>query len=389
MINKIKIIHVHTDYKFIIPSLPAYEGKYFENKVLVIEGETEYNGGIEKNVLIYKRADIDNKFNEIIKICSENYLVVLWGLDKIKCKIALSLPEKVKIAWRFFGYELYGRKKDLFLSEKSKAALRSSDSELNLFLSKLKKVLKPTYYMIAYGRRQNEIFYKAMKRITYFIALSSEEYQMLLFYWPLLPKFVKAPSPKIEINGAALYKILLRRNLYAKEGIVIGNSRQVYNNHFDIIELIDACGKKIDYQYNILFSYGGNGLYQERLINSVKEKNYFNLIEDFLSAEEFINFYKNTTALVINAYRQMAGANINLALKYGVKVYLNERNIHYHYLKNEGFEIFTIEDFNQDLHDKNLSLNYDVAYYNLKRLKGLSEKYSISEFQKTLYEELA
>jgi len=89
--------------------------------------------------------------------------------------------------------------------------------------------------------------------------------------------------------------------------------------------------------------------------------------------------------LVINSYRQMAGNNIFTALGNGVKVYLNRRNVFYTWMKNEGFMIYTIEDFDADLQNNNLRLTDEITKYHVSQLEKFANKYTIEDFQKEIY----
>jgi len=114
-------------------------------------------------------------------------------------------------------------------------------------------------------------------------------------------------------------------------------------------------------------------------------KTHFTLIEDFISPDKFDLFYQNINALVINGYRQMAAANIFLAMQNGAKIYLNRKNIHLQWLLNEGFKIFTIQDFENDLNNNSITLDRELAEYNLNQLKIFSKKYTKNDFQRVLH----
>jgi len=58
-----------------------------------------------------------------------------------------------------------------------------------------------------------------------------------------------------------------------------------------------------------------------------------------------------------------------------------------HWLKEEGFRVYTTKDFQNDLQNNNLSLEREVVLHNLFELKNISEKYSEENFRKTLYAE--
>ena len=90
------------------------------------------------------------------------------------------------------------------------------------------------------------------------------------------------------------------------------------------------------------------------------------------------------SAAVFNAYRQMAMANIFTALQNGVKVYLNNKNITMQWLLNEGFIIYSIDDFAQDLENGNIVLTEDAAKQNSERLHKMVETYTFEDFQNKL-----
>ena len=81
-------------------------------------------------------------------------------------------------------------------------------------------------------------------------------------------------------------------------------------------------------------------------------------------------------------------ANIFVAIKSGVKVYLNKKNLTYKWLTNLGFNIYSIQDFFYDIENNNIALNQQTANNNLEVMKKLSLNYSISDFQKKLYDKI-
>jgi hypothetical protein len=383
MKKKLKIIHIHTDYKFIWSSLSSFEGNFFDNTVVILEKKVPYKGLRKKNTLIFNFSDKQKCLTAVIDSCSTADLVILYDLDFMKSMIACALPKNKKVAWRFFGYELYSKRTDIFLSNKS---LLASKSKYPNIINHSFKIIKNIYHLIKHRGTPSSMFNAAVNRIDYFFALSQEEYDLLCIYWSNLPEFLKLPNGKFDIDIEALSS-----NFNGKVGnrsVIIGNNRSSYNNHLEVIDIIDKNPNKLNYNFQLLFNYGDNGIYQEKVRRVVKKKEYIILIEDFIASEEFNVFYQKIIALVINGYRQMAVGNIMLALKNGVKVYLNKRNAHLNFLQNEGFYIFTMEDFENDLTNDNLFLDYETAKKNLIQLNLLSKKYNISDFQNSLYGKL-
>jgi len=370
--KKLKAIHIHTDYKFVNDSY-LFDGELFENEIIIFQNKEPFNGSFKhKPILLnYRIRDI----KKAIKICKNSDLVVLYDLNMIKCLIALALPDKVKVAWRFFGYELYRRKIELFLSEKSFKFIQQRKKKIYYPLLKIYHYLNYKY-----------IFDKAVKRINYMLVLSNEEYSFLKNNWENLPEFIQLPH--IFFEETLSIPDTKQKGTNTPPTIVIGNSRNSYNNHLDVIELIDNNPAKSNYNFTFLFNYGPTGQYYKEVKKRVQNKPYFNLLEDFIPLEEFNEFYQNISALVINSYRQMAAANIFLALRNGVKVYLNDKNVFMQWLKNEGFIVFSFADFDKDLKDGNIQLDYETAEKNLEKLKQFSKKYTNEDFQKVIYDKI-
>lgn len=376
--HKLKVIHIHTDYKFVNDS-NFFEGDLFDNQIIIIQNKEPYNGSFKGKALLLTSKF--NDVNKIINICKNANLVVLYDLDIIKCRIALSLSQDVKIAWRFFGYELYGKRVDIFASEKSN--LLNQDQIII-------KYLKTIYHYLKYKKHKdnpNKLFIKGIKKIDYMLVLSKEEYEFLSKFWPEIPEFI--PLPHIFFDKSITLPNVDAKNNNSKPTIIIGNNRSFYNNHLDIIELIEKKSNKTNYNFTILFNYGPVNKYTKAVKKAIENKQYYTLIENFIPPDEFEKFYQNISALVINGYRQMAGANIFLALQNGVKVYLNKRNVFLQWLKNEGFKVYTIEDFVKDLTNNNLKGDKTLAEYNLKQLVEFSGKYTKDDFQKIVYNKIA
>ncbi len=101
--NKFKMYNIHTNAKFI--SLASiYNHKDIINVNVYINISDEPLS--INNVLAFRYNNSSVK--EIIDLCEQADLAVMYGLDHIKCKISNSLPSSVKIARRLFGSEVYG-----------------------------------------------------------------------------------------------------------------------------------------------------------------------------------------------------------------------------------------------------------------------------------------
>ncbi len=163
--------------------------------------------------------------------------------------------------------------------------------------------------------------------------------------------------------------------------MIIGNSRAYYNNHLDILEVVERC--KLDKKINIklLFNYGAEDAYTHKVREKVGNMERVALLDTFIPPHEFIDFYGPVAAFVNNSYRQLALGNIFLALHKGVKVYLNKKNPTYTWFKEEGLYIYEIKDLKNDLETGQIHLTKSEIEHNLKCLKKLKEDHSKADFQ--------
>ncbi len=369
------VYHIHTDLKF-ISGTARFEGKYFENQIIIIGDSNDYNGSYKNNARWFNSSR--ESVLKIIEICTNADLVVLYDLDFIKCKIALGLPARTKIAWRFFGYELYNREAKLYSSTLTQQSLRLNKTQL------IKKILPHIVNAIRshlkWGFYPNANFAKAVNRINFFLGLSQEEYNYLLTRWPDLPAFVKLPVFLSDLSPEIISEFYLK-----EKSIIVGNSRSFLNNNLDVIDIIDSSEKHNQYQFVLLFNYGMESNYSYKIRDAVRGKKYYKVINDFMTLDKLDNLYQIASAAIFNVYRQMALGNIFIALRSGVKLYLSNKNIITQWLRKEGFIIYSIDDLAKDLDSDNISLSIDEAKYNAEQLRKMVKAYTTDDFQRTLY----
>ena len=82
--------------------------------------------------------------------------------------MANSLPKNLKIAWRFFGFELCERRKDIFISKKTMHIIKTKDSKKNKIKIFIKDNLIEIVNNFIYPKRN---FIKAVKRCDFFLGL--------------------------------------------------------------------------------------------------------------------------------------------------------------------------------------------------------------------------
>lgn len=354
---KKKIYHIHTDYKFLHDS-DRFDDERFENVLIIIGNEAPQKELSFKTIFIQENEE--NLTEKVACIIHNADLIVIYNLCERKREIVKQIPKEVKIAWRFFGHELYRIRMDLVLSKRT---LNVKEMSILDKLTLQKKFFKSRIYYFLYER-------KIVNRINYILLFFNEEYDFLRKYWEI-PEFVK-----LNLNNKIEEKEF--EFIEKKENIIVGNSRNIYNNHLDIIEIIEKNNTR-NYLFTLFFNYGDNGEYAKKL-RYYKGNPKFYFVEDFLSNEDFEKIYAEATALVINSYRQMALANILTAIKFGLKIYLNDKNPTKEWLIRNKIKIHSFEDFEKDLMNNNLSLNLNEKYENVRNFNKIVANYSRKEF---------
>ncbi len=372
----IKVVHIHTDLKF-ISGTHDFEGGIFENSIILISNNCDARTSMSENPKEWLLYDYSTKsVNEIIRLCSCVDLVVLYDLNFIKCVIAMKLPLNIKVAWRFFGYELYGREYELYLSQLSLEANKMSFYQKAK--DKLSDIVVSIVGLINWGYQERQLFDSALNRIDYFLGFSKAEYDYLYKRWNGLPCFIQLPlNPPSVLDPAILKK---------RSQVIISNNKTVYNNSLDIIKIVESAKIEEKIQFVLLFNYGPETNYSREVLKAVKDRKHFTVILDYLSSDEFTYLYQGTSAAVFNVYRQMALGNIFICLVSGVKLYLNKTNIIMHWLISRGFIVSSIDKLSEDLGKDDIELSAEEKRHNYDKYQELALRYSKEDFQKTFYE---
>lgn len=373
-VKNLKAVHIHTDLKF-IEETSLFEGPYFKNQVILIGDNKFYKGSFEDKLTCIRRNFFG--LQKIIRICNSSDIVVLYDLDTIKSAIANSVSEDVKIAWRFFGYELYKRNKELYVSNKSIEAL----SDTSKFTS-IKDVMTLSFFSSfkPINLFSDSSFRKAVSRIEFLLCLSRMEYNELLKEWPELPSCIEVPfwGEISNSNPEELWEM-------KRQDIILGNNKSIYNNHLDVIRELEKSSEASAYNFIIPFSYGAEGMYTNAVRCRVKELDMYTFLEDFLPYNKYNELIRQSSALIINSYRQIGMDTIFMAIEGGVKVYLNPKNITYTWLKSKGFKIFDIHSFKMDLDNQIVKLSVSDIEFNIQTLRKFQERYPKNEFQRNLF----
>ncbi|MBC8386742.1 MAG: TDP-N-acetylfucosamine:lipid II N-acetylfucosaminyltransferase [Actinobacteria bacterium] len=341
-----KILHIAIDEKFIESANWQFEKIYpGSNKFYIIIPDVE-NYKLE-HVKTHTNFEIlpNNKqsLKFILDQIDEYDLVVLHNIDYFKSKIVYKSNKKIKFLWLFWGFEIYNEHK--YFSKKIYGDLTKKEFFDSKHIS-IKDVIKQQYDAISnFSVYRKLIKLKAIKKIKYFSTIIKEEYDLLKNLNIISSEYIKFSYYPLEFifkNHEDIY--------IAGNNILLGNSATETNNHLEAFEILKNCNlqnKKII----VPLSYG-NMEYAKQIIKTGKTTfgTLFEPLTEFMSLNEYNNIIQSCDILIMNAYRQQAEGNIFAMLWMGAKVYLDERNTVYNYLKRIGCLVYSI---NKDLKPEN------------------------------------
>jgi hypothetical protein len=365
-----KLLHLHQDTKFLYDT-QRFSPTFFDNEIVYFGVENEQlNTQLQKIGMPFRicATTQESFFQEVVPLLKDYDAIVLNSYAGFLKKIIDHLPNNTKIFLRFFGYELYSLVRGNYLSKTTLDTVYPIKLKHNTYSKYFKKKLKRLF------KREWQVDYEKQKQVyqkfTRILLFHEWEYRELSKYF-YLPPFI--PIPWIQTTD---YQPHEKNNQ-----LLIGNSKNLWNNHLDIIKKINAYSAPDTNQYIVFFNYGNENKYTQaiRELAGSSVKNYL-LIEDFLSIEKFREIYKTTAALVINSYRQHALGNIFTGLFFGVKVYLNPKSSTYPWLKQLGFLVFDINQLITDIKNNQISLNLEEQRYNIDLYYHLKEQYTLADF---------
>lgn len=362
-----KLIHIHTDFKFLSATLRYVNPQIYNEVVFIGDVDDSIVDILQKLQLPYQTFN-KTEIDKIAEVVATSDGVVFYNLDKIKEDLLEKLDPNIKVFLRFFGYELYSQLRNKYVSKATLKLQRPITLQKYGTIGYLKRKAK-RFLGIEYSinKKHHEEIYSKIDAI---LLVNKFEYEELrrLFY---LPKFIQLPLTR---ETPKLFDLS-----HKSDEIILGNSRHGWNNHLDILRIIKKTKKWKNYKWMLFFNYGSNNYYTDTVRREANQKNIV-LLENFLSIENFNKIYDNATALVINSYRQHALGNIYTAILNGSKVYLNKKSSTYTWLKYEGFYISEINELPRDIDNNKIKLTIEEYQHNINCYNQMKANYTNINF---------
>ncbi len=338
-----RILHITIDDKFIESANWQFEQIFpGSNKFYILVSNSDLN---LKYVTIQPNYEIlyqnEQAYNKILNELNYYDLIVFHGLDDFCCKIILRSDNKQKILWSLWGYEVYNYHKYFIKNIYGSETKRKFQTKRP---KTLRKRLVGFYYAITNFYKNNNRF-RAIKKIRYFGFPYKEEYILLNDLKLLNSDYVRFTYYPLE------FIIKDHENIFVSgNNILLGNSATLSNNHlevFEILNTLDLRGKKVI----VPLSYGDNSYRDEILkLGTASLPDHFEPLIEFYPLDEYNKIINSCSVFIMNSYRQQGIGNIFAMLWMGAKVYLDERNTTYHYLKRINCTVYSV---NKDLNPLN------------------------------------
>lgn len=366
------VVHLHSDEKFIYES-SRFLDKDFKNYLLFYSDTNQDLTSKTRKMFEVKVLKNDkNLLDEIINVIKESKstVLVVYDLDPTKIALINKLNLPIKVIWRFFGHELYKINKEKYLTTQTKRINREAR------VSFIRKILNYSIYRKNMLQKKfyfnyNFDYNNALSKIHGFMALCEEEYSYLNHVYGPLPQYINIPLDKLEVDETALNK--------GEAKIIIGNSRNDFNNHSEILEMIQP----LQYKYILPFSYGSVNYYS-KYIKKLAASKQVQILDRFIAFEKYHALLSSCTALVLNTRRQMAMGNIVLSIYKGLKIYLNEENSLFDFFKNNNIICYTIDSLKEDLEKDNLKLTNEQIIGNIEAFNTYCSVNDYTKFLSTI-----
>lgn len=285
--------------------------------------------------------------------------IILHGLFYQWCEMILkNVPDNVKVAWVFWGGEIYGRKdlKKSFLSRRSR---------LLFGIHQLKKGIEGKEWGDNY-----ELPLELFNRIDYCLTDIHEDFDFVAFY-------TQSKMKEVWYNYYSIDETIgdLRNQCVEGNNILVGNSSSLTCNHLDGFRSAKKfCGENSE--IIVPLSYG-----EPWLRNFLVKKGMhifghrFHPLVDFIPRNEYNKLIKSCSVVIMPHYRPQAFGNIITALWLGSRVYLSENSPFYTFFKRIGITLSSIEtDINRAKNLKVLPLSVEEREENRRVLNSLYDR---------------
>lgn len=280
----------------------------------------------------YKGSEIvfedNDSFLNLLQRLGEYKAIVLHGLFyPWQERVLRSVPRTVKVAWVFWGGDIYGR------HDIAENYLSTSSKRLRLKQT-LKRFIKRKK---AFGRY--EVPLNLLRRIDYCLTDIPEDFAFV-------KKYLRSDIKELWYNYYSVEETI-GELMYAKcdgKNILVGNSSSLECNYIDGFKAIKELPLTSSEKVFAPLCYGESWLRNEITQKGMKMLGkHFYPLTVFQPRREYNQLIRSCSVVVMPHYRPQAFGNILTALWMGSRVFLSDKNPLLTYFKRVGAVVFSIE----------------------------------------------
>lgn len=322
------ILHLLTDEKFTDYAIQQFSTPEMESEFVLIPSNMELHlvKQIDKCTIIKQNSP---EFEDLLNRLGEYSGIMLHGMfwGWWQSKILERVPNNVKVAWYFWGGDIYSR------HELHHSFLAPKTYRLQRFHDIWRKSKKAATWEIP-----SELY----KRVDYCLTAEQEEYEYAKQYTGASFDYIWYTCYSLEETVGSLMNSRCEGN-----NVWFGNSAAIKNNHLDVFWFIwrnRLLGDSKIGQIIMPLSYGehwnrriilklGHLLFGKRMV----------ALTEFMPRNEYNALMLSCSTMIIGYWEPAGQGNIITALWLGMRVYLSEKSIAYNFFRRIGAQIFSIE----------------------------------------------
>lgn len=265
--------------------------------------------------------------------------VYIHYLEYHKAKIINALDNKnISVVWILWSDDLYSLPQLKFNMYDNFSAGYVKNIEPRLTLKQRLGRLKMQYWDGINLKRHNHWndINAAIKKINY--CATDMKLEVDVVKQQLNPTVMWVPFSYVSaLNGTTVHDT--RKN---KSTILIGNSADPANNHFEVLNTLSHL--KVTDPVLLPLSYGDTA-YVENLGDAIKKLRLPNVtcLREFLKKEEYYDMLAGVKVAIMPHNVQQAFGNVIALIDYGAKLFFKKQNLLYSQLNLWGVKVYTIE----------------------------------------------
>ena len=322
------ILHLLTDDKFADYGITQFSAPEMESDFVLIpsNGVMHLVKQIDKCTVIRQQSQ---EFEDLLNRLGQYTGILLHGLfwGKWQTLVLQRVPKHIKVAWYFWGGEIYSRTgmEEQFLAPKTKFFYRLHELQK-------KSVIDSSW----------QIPFDLFKRVDYCLTSMREESDYAKQYTSASFEHLWYTCYSLEETIGSLMDSRCNGT-----NIWIGNSSGIENNHLDVIWTLRKSGllRSLNSAKVIIpLSYGSKWVRNLILkLGRVLLGKRMQALTDFMPREDYNKLMLSCSTMILGYWEPAGQGNIVTAMWLGMRVYLSEKSLAYTYYKRIGANIYSLE----------------------------------------------